>query len=74
MTYNIPTLIQSGVLLNLLDVRYLDFDQPWWVGDLTEMATINGKLYFASGDVSLELTQKIFCSGYVVLIKTLLRL
>lgn len=61
LTYNIPTLIQSGVLLNLLDVQYLDFDQPWWVGDLTEMATINGKLYFASGDVSLELTQKIFC-------------
>lgn len=61
LTYNIPTLIQSGVLLNLLDVQYLDFDQPWWVGDLTEMATINGELYFASGDVSLELTQKIFC-------------
>lgn len=61
LTYNIPSLIQQGVLSNLLDVNYLNFDKPWWVQDLTELATIDGKLYFASGDVSLELTQRIFC-------------
>lgn len=61
MTYNAPTLIQKGVLTDLLGVKYLNFDKPWWTGDLTELATIGGKLYFASGDISLELTQRIYC-------------
>ena len=61
LTYNIPTLIQQGVLTDLLGVKYLNFDKPWWTSDLTELATIGGKLYFASGDITLELTQRIFC-------------
>ena len=61
LTYNAPTLIQKGVLTDLLGVKYLNFDKPWWTGDLTELATIGGKLYFASGDISLELTQRIYC-------------
>ena len=61
LTYNVPTLIQQGVLTDLLGVKYLNFDKPWWTSDLTELATIGGKLYFASGDITLELTQRIFC-------------
>lgn len=61
LTYNAPTLIQKGVLTDLLGIKYLDFDKPWWTGDLTELATVGGKLYFASGDISLELTQRIYC-------------
>jgi hypothetical protein len=61
LTYNVPTLIQQGVLMNLLDVNYLNFEKPWWIRDLAELATVDGKLFFASGDISLELTQRIFC-------------
>jgi len=61
LTYNIPTLMQQGVLSDLLQLPYLNFDKPWWTAALTELATVDGKLYFASGDVSLELTQRIFC-------------
>lgn len=61
LTFNVPTLIQKGVLNNLLEVKYLNFDKPWWSSGLTDLAAINGKLYFASGDISLELTQRIYC-------------
>ncbi|MBQ8508598.1 MAG: extracellular solute-binding protein [Clostridia bacterium] len=61
MTFNMPTLIQQGVFIDLNEVQYLNFDKPWWVQDLTDLASINGKLYFASGDITLELTQRIFC-------------
>ena len=61
LSYNMPTLIQQGVYLDLNEVKYLDFDKPWWIQDLTDLASLHGKLYFASGDISLELTQRIFC-------------
>ncbi len=61
LTYCIPELIQKNVLLNLLDVEHLDFDKPWWSSSLTELATVGDKLFFASGDISLELMQRTFC-------------
>lgn len=64
LTYNVPSLIQKGVLSDLLEFKYLNFDKPWWSSALTELATVNDKLYFASGDISLELTQRIYCMLY----------
>ncbi len=61
LTYNIPTLIQQGVLSDLLELKHLSFDKPWWTASLTELATVGGKLYFASGDITLEMTQRLFC-------------
>lgn len=44
----------KGMCYNLLDegCSYLNFDQPWWPDRLLNEATINNKLYFASGDIS----------------------
>ncbi|MBQ9079868.1 MAG: carbohydrate ABC transporter substrate-binding protein [Clostridia bacterium] len=44
----------NGHLYDLLDdgCEYLDFDMPWWPNALLDEATINDKLYFASGDIS----------------------
>ncbi len=61
LAYNCPMLLQEGVFLDLLSVRYLDLDKPWWTAGLTETATVLGKLYFISGDISLEMTQRLFC-------------
>lgn len=61
LTYNIPELIRGGALADLMEVPHIDFDKPWWTSALTDMATINGKLYMASGDISLELTERIYC-------------
>ena len=42
----------QGLLYNLYDLPYLNFDQPWWPERLLTEATVNDKLYFASGDIS----------------------
>lgn len=44
----------SGLMQDLLQTEYLDFDMPWWPGDLISNSTVRGKLYFASGDISLN--------------------
>ncbi len=47
-------LAASGLMQNLLDTEYLDFEMPWWPDDLIENSTIRDRLYFASGDISLN--------------------
>lgn len=44
----------AGYCYNLLEpeCEYLDFDMPWWPDRLISEATINNKLFFASGDIS----------------------
>lgn len=46
----------NGYLYDLLDpaCEYLNFDQPWWPSTLLDQATINNKLRFASGDISMN--------------------
>ncbi len=45
----------DGLLMNLYNVKYLDFDKPWWVSDLVEEATINGKMFYMTGDLALSM-------------------
>lgn len=45
----------NGFSENLLDLRYLNFDKPWWSQKLLDDVTIDGKLYFASGDISTNI-------------------
>lgn len=44
----------NGYLYDLksADCKYLNFDKPWWPSSLIDEATVKGKLYFASGDIS----------------------
>ncbi len=44
--------------LNTLD--YIDFEKPWWPSLLTKEATVNGKLYFVSGDISTNLLYMMY--------------
>jgi hypothetical protein len=39
---------------------YTDLSQPWWSPDCTKELTVDGKLYFISGDISLSLTQAMY--------------
>lgn len=54
------TMAADGVLENLIDCEYLDFDNPWWPKTLTSQATINGKLYGASGDIAVSYYYSMF--------------
>lgn len=42
----------NGLLVNLRELDYIDFDKPWWSPEYTEAAKIEGKIYFATGDIS----------------------
>lgn len=58
------TLAVNGYAQNLMDLNYLDFDMPWWPESLIGKATIGGKLYFASGDVSTNMLHMMYSVFY----------
>ena len=45
----------NHMLLDLLELDYLNFEQPWWSDSLVELNTIYDKLYFVSGDIASTL-------------------
>ncbi len=55
----IPALVQDGMFVDLLadDMKYVDFDKPWWPTILTDELSIGGKMYLASGDADLGVTK-----------------
>ena len=50
----IPALSLEGLFLDLNDIPYLNLEQPWWNQSVTEELTIDGKLYFTTGDIVLS--------------------
>lgn len=54
------TLAVNGYAQNLRALEYLDFDMPWWPDSLIGQATINDKLYFASGDISPNMLHMMY--------------
>ncbi len=56
----IANLAAGGMLYNLNETEYLDFSKPWWSKNLIEQSSIDGKLYFASGDISTNLIYMMY--------------
>lgn len=50
-----PTMALKGLSQNMLDYPIIDLSQPWWPSSLVSQATIGGKIYFVSGDLSTNL-------------------
>lgn len=50
---NSANLAQSGYLLNLYNFNYINTKQPWWDQRAREDLEILGKLYFATGDITV---------------------
>lgn len=55
-TYDCGSLVLSGDLLNLNDYGCLDLSQAWWDQNMNRDLTVNGNLYFTTGDISLVTT------------------
>lgn len=53
-------LILEGCFINLNNLDYLDFDQPWWSESFKDKITVNGKLYFAVGDIALTMLKAMY--------------
>lgn len=54
----------KALLYNLTDCDYLDWEKPWWPAGLIDQATINGKLYFCSGDISANLIYMMYVTFF----------
>lgn len=54
------TLAVNGYVQNLKSLKYLNFEQPYWPASLIDQATINNKLYFASGDISTNMLHMMY--------------
>ncbi len=54
------SLAVKGMLQDLSQLEYLDFEAPWWPHSLISEATVNGKLYFASGDISTNMLHMMY--------------
>ncbi len=52
----------SNLLYDLTstDCDYLDFEKPWWSRRLLDEGSINGKLYYCSGDISRNVLEMMY--------------
>ena len=55
---------QSGYCLDLLDLDYINFDNPWWPSSLMDVIGIGDSMYFASGDASVNVLHMMYCTMY----------
>jgi len=52
--YFFTPLAADGAFLNWNKAPHIDPSAPWWSADLADKMTLDGKLYFMSGDLSLS--------------------
>lgn len=57
----VASISTSGLLRDLAATEYIDLERPWWSDSLMEQSSVNGKLYFASGDISTNLLYQMYC-------------
>ena len=55
---------QSGYCLDLLDLDYINFENPWWPSSLMDVIGIGDSMYFASGDASVNVLHMMYCTMY----------
>lgn len=50
----------AGYYVDLNDLKYIDFDKPWWPENLKDCLNISDSVYFVSGDISVCRTTGLF--------------
>ena len=53
------TLGMDGLLLNVNDLKYLDFSKPWWNQDFANELTYKNQLYYTVGSMNLSVTSSL---------------
>ena len=53
----LASLATEGMLLNLRDSTYLSLDKNWWSPMVSEQLTLNGKIFFTTGDICPSIYQ-----------------
>ncbi len=57
-------LAYNKYLMDISRLEYFDFEKPWWPSLLTEEGTVNGKLFFVSGDISTNLLYMMYVTFF----------
>lgn len=57
----LPGLVAEGIFMNMQKLNYLDFSKPYWVQQLIEETSIDGKLYLATGDLTKCTINTVYC-------------
>ncbi len=55
-----PAVMQNGIFKNLLNVKNIDLDKPWYVTGLEDTLALDGRLYFLAGDCSLSMLKTTY--------------
>ncbi len=50
----------EGYCADMTDLPYLNFDMPWWPESLLDVVSIGDNVYFASGDVSVNVLHLMY--------------
>lgn len=57
----LPGLVAEGIFMNMQKLNHLDFSKPYWVQQLIEETSIDGKLYLATGDLTNRTINTVWC-------------
>ena len=60
----LPGLVPEGNFTDMSALPYLNFSKPYWVQQLIEETSINGRLYLASGDITKITISNTYCLLY----------
>ena len=58
------SIMLQGLSQNLASYEILDFEKPWWPESLMSKATINGGVYFVSGDISTSFLYMMYLCAF----------
>lgn len=58
------TLMTQGVAQDLTEYDVMEFDKPWWPKSLIDKASVNGGIYFASGDISTNFIHMMYLTMF----------
>lgn len=59
-----PNMVVNGTFRDISNLEYIDYGKPYYISGLSEVADLNGKLYFLAGDSSLGYLKNIYCLVY----------
>ena len=56
--------VVQGLYTNLNELPYINWEAPYWSSDLQEANTINGKMYYCTGELSRSVIYNMYVMGY----------
>ncbi len=59
--YFMPSFVSDGLLSDMSTLPYINLQQPWWSKNFSDNSAVDGRYYFATGDISLGLIKNMFC-------------